>query len=236
MFYKEYGNKNGQLVVFIHGGFTTNESFGKQYNLLPDKRMIFVDLPGCGKSKKIGEKAFSFEQSALELIKLIEKLSPDRKVILIAHSYGGLVAKVIIAKRPELVEKVVIGSTNIKKSVLFWLYTGKLGCHILWKQNRKRYMKDGTTWECVCDMQKDAWNNFNLNIPQQSMKIKSLFLVAENDIREIHESMKLWHMKFKSSKLFIVKDSGHNYFMDAPEKVNHIIQLFCDDYPKKNNQ
>lgn len=48
--------------------------------------------------------------------------------------------------------------------------------------------------------------------------------------------MKLWHMKFKSSKLFIVKDSGHNYFMDAPEKVNNIIQLFCDDYPKKNNQ
>ena len=228
MYYKEYGNKNGQLVVFIHGGFTTNESFCKQYNLLPDKRMIFVDLPGCGKSEKIGEKAFSFNQSAVELIKLIQQLSPDRKVILIAHSYGGLVAKAVIAKRPEIVDKVVIGSTNIKKSVLFWLYTRKLGCHILWKQNKDRYMKDGTTWECVCDMQKDAWDNFNFNIPQQSMNISALFIVAEKDIKEIHESMKLWHTKFKSSKLFVVEDTGHNYFMEAPEKVNYIVKTFCN--------
>lgn len=37
MYYKECGSKEGQLVVFIHGGFTTHESFMKQYNLLPDK-------------------------------------------------------------------------------------------------------------------------------------------------------------------------------------------------------
>ena len=27
MYYKEYGSKDGQLVVFIHGGFTTHESY-----------------------------------------------------------------------------------------------------------------------------------------------------------------------------------------------------------------
>lgn len=74
MHYKEYGNPGGQLVVFIHGGFTTNESFEQQYHLLPDKRMIFVDLPGCGKSERVGDKAFSFEDSAMEVIKLIEHL------------------------------------------------------------------------------------------------------------------------------------------------------------------
>lgn len=63
MYYKEYGNPDGQLVVFIHGGFTTNESFEQQYHLLPDKRMIFVDLPGCGKCERVGDKAFSFEDS-----------------------------------------------------------------------------------------------------------------------------------------------------------------------------
>lgn len=76
MYYKELGNKDGQLVVFIHGGFTTHESFMKQYTLFPDKRMIFADLPGCGNSK---QKHFSFEGAASEVIKLIEKLSPNRK-------------------------------------------------------------------------------------------------------------------------------------------------------------
>lgn len=55
----------------------------------------------------------------IEIIKLIEQLSPKEKVILIAHSYGGLVIKEIIQKRPDLVEKMVVGSTNVKKSLLF---------------------------------------------------------------------------------------------------------------------
>ena len=41
LYYKEYG----KLVVFIHGGFTTNESFIHQYTVLPEYRCIFVDLP-----------------------------------------------------------------------------------------------------------------------------------------------------------------------------------------------
>ena len=226
MYYKEYGNKEGQLVVFIHGGFTTNESFAKQYQLLPDKRMIFVDLPGCGKSECAGRKKFSFDDSAVEIIKLIKQLSPEGKAILIAHSYGGLVVKEIIQRRPELIDKIVVGSTNVKKSLLFWLYTRKTGCHILWKQNKERYMHDGTTWRCICDMQKDAWTKFSLSSMKTNKEIKSLFLVAEKDIKEIRESMNLWEKKFPDHESYTVKNSGHNYFTDFPEIVNPIIIQF----------
>lgn len=229
MYYKEYGNPDGQLVVFIHGGFTTNESFEQQYHLLPDKRMIFVDLPGCGKSERVGHKAFSFEDSAMEVIQLIEHLSPNEKVILIAHSYGGLVVKEILQKRSELVEKIVVGSTNVKKSLLFWLYTRKLGCHILWKQNKERYLKDGTTWDCVCDMQKDAWSKFSMDSLTVHKEIKALFMVAEKDIGEIRESMKLWEKKFPNHEGYVVKDSGHNYFTDFPDKVNPVVASFCSE-------
>lgn len=227
MYYKEYGNKEGQLVIFIHGGFTTNESFAKQYNILPDKRMIFVDLPGCGKSECAGTKNFSFDDSAMEIIRLIKQLSPKEKVVLIAHSYGGLVVKEIIRREPELIDKIVIGSTNVKKSLLFWLYTRKIGCHILWKQNKERYMHDGTTWNCVCDMQKDAWSKFSLNAIETNKEIKSLFLVAEKDIKQIRQSMKLWEKTFPNHESYVVNDSGHNYFTDFPEIVNSIIVQFC---------
>jgi len=224
MYYKECGSKEGKLVVFIHGGFTTHESFMKQYNLLPDKRMIFVDLPGCGNSKQNG---FSFESAAFEVIKLIEKLSPDKKVILIAHSYGGLVVKEILIRIPNQIDKIVVGSTNIQKSLLFWLYTRKIGCHILWKQNKKRYVREGITWKCVCDMQKDAWHKFNLNKLKGNFQIECLFLYAEHDIKEIRDSMKLWKEKLPNCKLYEVAKSGHNYFFDMSEVVNPIISDFC---------
>lgn len=229
MYYKEYGNKEGQLAIFIHGGFTTNESYEKQYQLFPEKRMVFVDLPGCGKSKKVGKEAFSFEKSAVEIIKLIEQLSPKEKVILIAHSYGGLVVKEIMQKRPDLVEKMVVGSTNVKKSLLFWLYTRKIGCYILWRQNKERYRHDGTTWNCICDMQKDAWSKFSLDSLLPNRDIRCLFMVAENDIKEIQESMILWKKKFPNSEIYVVNHAGHNYFTELPEKVNPIVSSFVNN-------
>ena len=224
MYYKECGSKEGQLVVFIHGGFTTHESFMKQYNLLPNKRMIFVDLPSCGNSKQNG---FSFESAAFEVIKLIKKLSPDRKVILIAHSYGGLVVKEILIRLPNQIDKIVVGSTNIQKSLLFWLYTRKIGCHILWKQNKERYVREGIIWKCVCDMQKDAWHKFNLSKLKGNSQIECLFLYAEHDIKEIRDSMKLWKEKLPNCKLYEVAKLGHNYFFDMPDIINPIISDFC---------
>ena len=50
IYYEEHGNKNGKLVIFIHGGFTTSEAFMKQYGLLQEYHCVFVDLPGHGKS------------------------------------------------------------------------------------------------------------------------------------------------------------------------------------------
>lgn len=224
MYYKECGSKEGQLVVFIHGGFTTHESFMKQYNLLPDKRMIFVDLPCCGNSK---QNEFSFESAAFEVIKLIEKLSPDRKAILIAHSYGGLVVKEVLIRIPNRIDKIVVGSTNVQQSLLFWLYTRKIGCHILWKQNKERYVRERISWKCVCDMQKDAWHKFNLSKLKGNSQIACLFLYAEHDIKEIRDSMKLWKEKLPNCKLYEVAKSGHNYFFDMPEIVNPIISDFC---------
>lgn len=134
-----------------------------------------------------GLNGFSFENAAFEVIKLIEELSPDRKVILIAHSYGGLVVKEILLRIPHRIDKMVVGSTNIQKSLLFWLYTGKIGCHILWKQNEERYAREGITWKRVCDMQKDAWHKFDISGLKGNHQIACLFLYAEHDIKEIQE-------------------------------------------------
>ncbi|MDE6218956.1 MAG: alpha/beta hydrolase [Lachnospiraceae bacterium] len=227
MYYKECGSRDGQLVIFIHGGFTTHESFMKQYNLLPDKRMIFVDLPGCGNSVQEGADGFSFDRAAYGVMNLVERLSPDRKVILIAHSYGGLIVKEVLMKIPDRIEKVVVGSTNVQRSLLFWLYTRKIGCHILWKQNNERYEREQISWKCVCDMQKDAWHKFDISKLKSNSQLECLFLCAEHDIKEIRNSMKLWKEKMPNCKLCEVPQSGHNYFWDMPEIVNPLIADFC---------
>lgn len=228
LYYKEYGNSDGQVVVFIHGGFTTGESFGKQFGLLPDRRMVFVDLPGYGNSGQESINGFTFEKAAFEVIRLVENLSPNKKVVSIAHSYGGLVVKKVLSQIPERIDKIVIGSTNVKRSFLFWLYTRKIGCYILWKQNKERYARERISWKCVCDTQKDAWRNFHLNELDINSKIECLFLHAEHDIKEIRDSMQLWREKLPNCKMYELQKSGHNYFWDMPESVNSIISDFIN--------
>lgn len=228
LYYKEYGKKDGQLVIFIHGGFATNESYAKQFELFPDKRMIFVDLPGYGNSRLESVSGFTFQSAAQMIIELIEVLSPDRKVILISHSYGGLVVKKILSQIPERIEKIVVGSTNVRRSLLFWLYTRKIGCLILWIQNKERYMREKISWKCVCDTQKDAWRNFNLDEVKINAKIPCLFLYAEYDIKEIRDSMEMWQKKLPNCKVCEIKKSGHNYFYDRSEVVNPVISYFIN--------
>lgn len=69
-----------------------------------------------------GLNGFSFENAAFEVIKLIEELSPDRKVILIAHSYGGLV---IFRLGISLKRNAVSLWVAIAPAILIWYLISK---------------------------------------------------------------------------------------------------------------
>lgn len=226
LFYREYGNLGGRLVIFIHGGFTNSESFKKQYDLLEDYHCIFVDLPNYGKSICGDKYQYTFEYAAQAVIEVIDSISPKEKIVLVSHSYGGIVAKLILEKIPDRIEKAVIGSTNIKKTLLFWLYTRKIGCLILMFQNRKRYKREKITWKLVCNTQKSAWKNFKIPDNKRIYNIPALLLYAQYDSQDIKDSMLEWKKCFKVSELVEIKNTGHNYFWDNVEETNQLIREF----------
>lgn len=226
LYYKECGNPIGKPVVFIHGGFTTQEAFMKQYDLLEDYHCIFVDLPNHGKSFGGNKESFRFEKAAQAVIEVIDNLKPEEKVILISHSYGGITARFILEKIPDRIEKIVIGSTNVRKTMLYWLYTRKIGCLILMLQNRKRYQKENITWKLVCDTQKSAWKSFGLPDSKKIRRIPALLLYAEYDIQAIKESMISWQSCFDTSQLVEIRNAGHNYFWDNAEETNRLVKEF----------
>lgn len=151
---------------------------------------------GYGKS----EGDFSFEAASLEIEKLIDCLSPDRNVILIAHSYGGLVVKQLLVAIPDKIDRIVTGSTNLERDLLFRIYTSFIGCLILWMQNRDRFIRENISWKQVCDTQRSAWRNFAYPRLQEDGRIPCLFLYA-----------------------------GHNYFRENAETVNHEIITYLTE-------
>jgi pimeloyl-ACP methyl ester carboxylesterase len=96
---------SGPAVVFVHGQPGLGSDFDAVATLLlDDHRVIAPDRPGYGAS---GNPALSMAQNAELLGALIEDRAASPATV-VGHSYGGGVAVLLAAARPELLSGLVL--------------------------------------------------------------------------------------------------------------------------------
>jgi pimeloyl-ACP methyl ester carboxylesterase len=107
----------GPTVLMLHGIGGGHLVFAPQVETLASSgyRAVAWDMPGYGHSAPI--EPYTFKGLAQSCIKLIEALlqADDQRrpgVILLGHSIGGMVAQEVVARRPELVSKLVLCGTS----------------------------------------------------------------------------------------------------------------------------
>lgn len=111
-FWEEHGSQKKPPFIFLHGfmGSTLDWEFliprlGKKY------RLIFIDLPGHGKTAL--PKNYSWEKLIIDLGSLIRNhFSHQKRPHLFGYSLGGRVALNLLAEFPELFEKTFIESAH----------------------------------------------------------------------------------------------------------------------------
>jgi pimeloyl-ACP methyl ester carboxylesterase len=101
--------------VYIHGlGGTGAAGFGNiaPNPLLAGPRALIVDLPGHGHSDRPADFGYSLDDHAAAVAAVLdaERL---RGVDLVGHSMGGDIAIVLAARRPELVDRLVVAEANL---------------------------------------------------------------------------------------------------------------------------
>jgi proline iminopeptidase len=112
-----FGNDTNQTVIVIHGGP------GNDYRyLLPLKELakkyfvVFYDQRGTGLSTRVDEEEQSLEISINDLANIIDYYSPEKKVNLIGHSWGAMLASGYMAQNPERVAKAVLAEPGMLTS------------------------------------------------------------------------------------------------------------------------
>lgn len=115
---------SGEVVLMLHGIGGGHLAFAPQVETLAGSgyRAVAWDMPGYGHSAPI--EPYTFKGLAEACIRLIEALlanedierrrtSPTRAgVVLVGHSMGGMVAQEVVARRPELVRRLVLCGTS----------------------------------------------------------------------------------------------------------------------------
>jgi pimeloyl-ACP methyl ester carboxylesterase len=102
---------SGQTILMLHGIGGGNLAFAPQVETFAGSgyRAVAWDMPGYGRSAPI--EPYTFKGLAQSCIALIEGLQCG-SVILLGHSMGGMVAQEVVARRPDLVSRLILCGTS----------------------------------------------------------------------------------------------------------------------------
>jgi len=121
LYFKRNNDKNDNVVIFLHGLYSSSLSFSNLLKLLEnDINYIAIDLPSHGKSFKMN---LSIEKIANEIISFINS-NNLKNVSLIGHSLGGTIA-LMAAEHITSSRAVAIINTPSEPAHLLLHFKGK---------------------------------------------------------------------------------------------------------------
>lgn len=124
LYYQTYGEEDSSKIFILEGGpgddflylLELNKTVNN-WNLSKNYQVIYHDYRGCGLSQRHPLSELTMQHTLEDLEELIDKFAPNEKVILIGHSYGGVVAAQYINQHPERVKGAVFiepGALSVK--------------------------------------------------------------------------------------------------------------------------
>jgi pimeloyl-ACP methyl ester carboxylesterase len=108
------GDPDRSLLV-IHGGPDWDQTYLHEplVHLGGNRRVVFVDLRGCGRSTRgLPDGSYTPANAVQDLVALIETHGPE-PVDVLGFSYGGLLAQRLLVTAPERVRRTIIASSSI---------------------------------------------------------------------------------------------------------------------------
>ena len=110
MYYATFGT--GDLVLLIHGGMNSSDSWGAQVaDLMTDHLVIVADSRGHGRSSR-NERPFSYDLMADDYIALLDFLD-IQKVDLVGWSDGAIIGLDIAMRYPERLDDLFAQGVNV---------------------------------------------------------------------------------------------------------------------------
>ncbi len=136
-----FGSETNDVVIVIHGGPGNDYRYLLSLEALADDYyVVFYDQRGAGLSPRVPAEELTLTSSLEDLTRIINYYAQDRKVSLIGHSWGAMLASGYLGSHPERVDKIVLaepGMLTDETAVLFEeKMTPKISLQLLWQGTR----------------------------------------------------------------------------------------------------
>ena len=112
-----FGNDTNEVVIVLHGGPGNDYRYLLSLKALADDYfVVFYDQRGTGLSPRVDVKEHTIENMINDLNNIIDYYAQGRKVHIIGHSWGAMLASGYIGEYPSKVDKVVLAEPGILTS------------------------------------------------------------------------------------------------------------------------
>ena len=190
IYYETHGT--GRPLVLLHGGLGSGEMFGSVVPLLAaGHQVILPDLQGHGRTADI-DRPIDVRLMADDIAALIRHLGLDKPDV-VGYSLGGGVSFWTAVKYPEVVNKHVMVSTNIKRSAI---YADMLAQQLQVTPEAAEFMKDTPMYQLydrvaprpedfpalLGKMGESMAKDFDFTDEVRGLKVPTLFVAADADM------------------------------------------------------
>jgi 3-oxoadipate enol-lactonase len=253
LYYEDTGpGSTGETIVFSHGLLWDTSLFAPQIAALRDRyRCIAWDHRGQGRSASDHRHCIDMELLTQDAAALLGALGASRAHV-IGLSMGGFVAMRLAARRPSLVDKLILIETSADPEprenvpryrmlsrvarVLGPAIIGKrvapimLGASILADPGRRADVKRYLT---VMTARRDIWRAVNGVIDRAGchdelpqIAAPCLILVGDEDVATTPAKAARLAAAIRGARLVHIPRAGHSSTVEAPREVTAAIESF----------
>ncbi|WP_052291984.1 alpha/beta fold hydrolase [Natranaerobius thermophilus] len=246
----------GTPLLLIEGLGYATWMWYRQEKLQQNFQLIKFDNRGVGGSDK-PQDPYSVELMAQDAAQLMEALEIDKANVL-GVSLGGFIAQELAYSYPDKVEKLILCSTSfggpnsipIPQETLEVMQKGggeyssldelrnAVGVALdrrLWDENQDiidKILHEKSTNpqpKHAYLRQMEAGAAFNGEEKTSHIKAPTLILAAKGDRVVPWENAQLLHDKIPHSRLELLSEGGHLFFMERPDTANNLIREFLKE-------
>ncbi len=247
IFYYVTGNKEKDLIVFLHPAFADHRCFDKQIDYFAKEfRIITIDLLGHGLSKV--EKAKNKIDFTIHHIDTILKIEGFSKAHFVGVSMGTLIAQYFSLHFPDKVQSMIIlggydinaNNKEISKAQrsenIKWIFKALFSMNSF-----RRYVSSVSVsnpveqarfYEMASLFTRKSFTCMSGlgNILKQRENIirnyPLLILSGDKDIELAKRMSEKWHNNEPTSKFHVIENAGHCANMDNADEFNSIVMSF----------
>ncbi|UJW56974.1 alpha/beta hydrolase [Bacillus sp. A116_S68] len=243
--YKEYGQQQSPLIVFLHGGGMSGWMWDEQVTYFsPNFHCLVPDIPGQGRS--INESPFTIAGAAEQINDLIEQKRQHDTVAVVGFSLGAQVLVAMLGQRPHSIDFAMINSALVKSIPFAKTLTKTMGlAYPLMKsrsfskiQAKSMYIKKdywNTYYDESCRIKKEAFTqlmneNMSFSLPSNFDKVSSnlLVTVGAKEKRIMRDSMKNIVNSNANCRGVIIPKIGHGCSLANPHLFNQLLEQWIE--------